>query len=232
MTISNAGKGETGWTHQKAGDQTGKEWQVRTWYNRPWKCVLRYPVAAVARDIATLADHAAKNDNIGYDQTDRGTFWKYLKKARNFDPANIKTKCEADCSSGVAAIVKAAGYRNGYEKLENVSVEAYTGNLRAVLKAAGFEVLTASKYLTSDKYLKAGDILLNDAHHVAINLTNGSEVKKAAESNSGAKKSVTAIAKEVIDGKWGNGETRKKKLKAAGYDYAAVQKKVNELLKK
>lgn len=45
------------------------------------------------------------------------------------------------------------------------------------------------------------------------------------------KKSVTEIAKEVIAGKWGNGEDRKKKLTAAGYDYDAVQKKVNELLK-
>ena len=45
------------------------------------------------------------------------------------------------------------------------------------------------------------------------------------------KKSITTIAKEVIDGKWGNGEDRKKKLKSAGYDYSAVQKKVNELLK-
>lgn len=47
-----------------------------------------------------------------------------------------------------------------------------------------------------------------------------------------SKKSVTTIAKEVISGKWGNGSSRKKKLEAAGYDYAAVQKKVNELLKK
>lgn len=45
------------------------------------------------------------------------------------------------------------------------------------------------------------------------------------------KKSVSAVAKEVIAGKWGNGSTRKKKLTAAGYDYNAVQKKVNELLK-
>ena len=50
-------------------------------------------------------------------------------------------------------------------------------------------------------------------------------------SSSTTKKSVTEIAKEVIAGKWGNGETRKKKLKAAGYDYNAVQKKVNQLLK-
>ena len=46
------------------------------------------------------------------------------------------------------------------------------------------------------------------------------------------KKSTTEIAKEVIAGKWGNGKERQKRLKAAGYDYDAVQKKVNELLKK
>lgn len=50
-----------------------------------------------------------------------------------------------------------------------------------------------------------------------------------ATSNAG--KSIEAIAKEVIAGKWGNGDDRKKRLQAAGYDYAAVQKKVNELLK-
>ena len=42
---------------------------------------------------------------------------------------------------------------------------------------------------------------------------------------------LTAIAKEVIQGKWGNGQDRINKLKAAGYDPNAVQKKVNELLK-
>jgi len=45
------------------------------------------------------------------------------------------------------------------------------------------------------------------------------------------KKTNTEIAKEVLAGKWGNGETRKKKLKAAGYDYAAIQKIVNSMLK-
>ena len=44
------------------------------------------------------------------------------------------------------------------------------------------------------------------------------------------KKSVDVIAKEVINGKWGNGDDRKNRLIAAGYDYNAVQAKVNELL--
>lgn len=46
-----------------------------------------------------------------------------------------------------------------------------------------------------------------------------------------SKKSIEELAKEVIQGKWGNGEARKNALKAAGYDAAAVQQKVNEMLR-
>ena len=49
-------------------------------------------------------------------------------------------------------------------------------------------------------------------------------------STSSNKKTISQIAKEVINGEWGNGDTRKKKLEAAGYDYDAVQKEVNKQL--
>lgn len=52
-----------------------------------------------------------------------------------------------------------------------------------------------------------------------------------SSATSTAKKSVAEVAKEVIAGKWGNGDDRKKRLQAAGYDYNAVQAKVNSLLK-
>ena len=45
-------------------------------------------------------------------------------------------------------------------------------------------------------------------------------------------KSIDELAREVIAGNWGNGEDRKQRLKAAGYDYSAVQVKVNELMGK
>ena len=45
-----------------------------------------------------------------------------------------------------------------------------------------------------------------------------------------AKKDLTTIAKEVIQGKWGNGADRKNRLTAAGYDAKTVQAKVNQLL--
>ena len=58
-----------------------------------------------------------------------------------------------------------------------------------------------------------------------------SVIKNGGFNGYGKKKSVDEIAKEVIDGKWGNGEERKKKLSDEGYDWKTVQKKVNELLK-
>jgi hypothetical protein len=45
------------------------------------------------------------------------------------------------------------------------------------------------------------------------------------------KKTIDQIAREVINGKWGNGLARRVKLAAAGYDPVAVQKRVNELMK-
>lgn len=44
-------------------------------------------------------------------------------------------------------------------------------------------------------------------------------------------KSIDEIAKEVIQGKWGNGATRATKLTQAGYDPKAVQNRVNQMLK-
>ena len=43
-------------------------------------------------------------------------------------------------------------------------------------------------------------------------------------------KSVDEVAKEVIAGKWGNGQDRFNKLAAAGYDGNAIQNRVNEIL--
>ncbi len=45
-----------------------------------------------------------------------------------------------------------------------------------------------------------------------------------------ASKTVDELAREVIRGDWGNGEDRKSRLTAAGYDYAAVQARVNAIL--
>ena len=59
--------------------------------------------------------------------------------------------------------------------------------------------------------------------------SNGNCVYSAASAS--VRKSYEAIAKEVIQGKWGNGVDRKNRLTKAGYDYAKVQAVVNKLLR-
>ena len=173
--ISNSGSDENGKYHGgKAGDQTGKEWRIIDWYNRPWTHVLRFNDANVRKTIAQLAIEAALNDHIGYDQYQRTTFWYQLAKV-GYKPANITVDCEADCSAGVTAVCKATGYLLGISGLKNLSPDIYTGNLRKSFKAAGFEVLTGSKYLKSSEYLLAGDILLNEGHHAATCISSGSK---------------------------------------------------------
>lgn len=56
------------------------------------------------------------------------------------------------------------------------------------------------------------------------------EIATGKTSTPAPKKSLDEVAREVIQGKWGNGTDRKNRLIAAGYDPAEVQKKVNKLL--
>ena len=175
--ISNSGSDENGaYRGGQAGDQTGKEWQMRSWYNRPWLVVLRYPDQKVALKLAQLAIDAALNDKIGYDQGQNRTYLAQLK-AVGWEPSKITVACEADCSAGVCANVTAVGYLLGIKALKE-HTGTYTGNMRSALTKAGFKALTDSKYLTSGDYLLPGDILLNDNHHTATNVTIGSKVKK------------------------------------------------------
>ncbi|MBR2809690.1 MAG: hypothetical protein IKE33_05700 [Erysipelotrichaceae bacterium] len=88
-----------------------------------------------------------------------------------------------------------------------------------------------------EKLTKAGYKNYEEIKAKADELTKkAEEIKKAAAAKVEAAKaaaktnSVEAIAKEVIEGKWGNGQERKDKLAAAGYDFNTIQSKVNEIL--
>lgn len=50
------------------------------------------------------------------------------------------------------------------------------------------------------------------------------------DSSAPAKKSIDAVAREVIRGEWGNDPARSKALRQSGYDANAVQRRVNQLL--
>lgn len=173
--VSNSGMNEWGGIYGGSpGDQTGKEWNIIAWYIYSpggWNCVLRHPDAKVRAKIAELGRTAALNNNIGYNQYNRNSYWTQLQKV-GYLPAKIMTKCDADCSAGVIANTKAAGHLLGISALKNITA-TYTGNMRSAYRAAGFQILTDRKFTASPDYLLAGDILLNDANHVCTNLDDG-----------------------------------------------------------
>lgn len=74
----------------------------------------------------------------------------------------------------------------------------------------------------------AGWIYLENTEYVTI-LGSTASSSTSGQAAVPAKKSVEEIAKEVYSGKWGNGADRKKRLEAAGYNYAQVQAAVNRL---
>lgn len=106
------------------------------------------------------------------------------------------------------------------EKLTNKPVEKTVDDLAK-------EVL-AGKYGNGADRKKALGSLYEVVQKKVNAIINAKPVKKSVEP---VKKSVDEIAREVIQGKWGNGADRKKRLADAGYNYAEVQKRVNELLK-
>lgn len=178
--ISNSGSDERGRiSGGEAGDQTGGEWKLRSWYNRPWTVVLRYPDTQVRETIAKLGIDAALNNKIGYDQYQRTTYWKQLA-ANNYSASAITAACESDCTAGVTSNAKAAGYIHNIPALKNLSTSIYSGNMRSNFVKAGFKALTDNKYLTGYSYLLPGDILLYEGHHAATNITKG---KNAVESH-------------------------------------------------
>ena len=139
---------------------------------------------------------------------------------------------------------------NTFRKAVKLKMEGKTGTMQELAKAdtdrkANTQKPTAKKFyrvrkawgdaasqLGAFESLELAKKRADQSKGYKVFDSNGKQVYPKTETTSTTKKkSVTALAKEVIAGKWGVGEDRKKKLTAAGYDYATVQKKVNEMLK-
>lgn len=95
------------------------------------------------------------------------------------------------------------------------------------IPAADEMVLTVHRWFANKScpgdwlYSRLSDV----AAKVTANLSSASTPTTPSTS-----KTTEEVAKEVTAGKWGNGEERKNRLISAGYDYSAVQAKVNELM--
>lgn len=206
--ISNSGSDSRGrYRGDAAGDQNGMEWRIRTWYDRPWHMALWHPNQAVNDLVADLAIESANNNHVGYDQDERETFWEHLK-ASNYRPSQITEDCEADCSSGVVAVIKAVGFLLGMDSLKAIPTDAWTGNMREVLTRAGFNVYTDMKYRNTDAYLPRGAVLLNVDHHTCIHVGNGAILGDQVQGGNLVRRLQAELnaqcgASLAVDGEWG-----------------------------
>ena len=220
--------GGAGWDgNAHAGDQTGKEVCIRSWYSKPWDIMIRYPDETIAAKAAAAAVKLANSNLVGYDQSERNSLYNALKRY-NFDvDAYIKSgqKTETDCSAFVYAVF--ACFIPRIRSDENAPV---TSTMRSLYREWGFVVHTGSRYLFGAGLLN-GDILVNEKSHTAI-ATDG-DMGNTTPVNiidlpiytPEVDNAITIIARDVINGGWGNGNDRKEKL------YVAIQTRVNELLK-
>ena len=158
-----------------AGDQTGKELCTRSWYTTGWEYILRPKTKELAEKSAKACEKGCANNKIGYDQNQRNTLNTQAKKV-GYDLSKITTKCETDCSAFMTVCAIAGGANIDYG-----SNAPTTSTMKTRFLLSGdYEVITTSKYLTSDKYLKRGDILVKAGSHTVMALENGSGISSSS----------------------------------------------------
>ena len=119
-----------------------------------------------------------------------------------------------------------------YSRYDNLKKASSPVEYLTLIKQDGYA--TASKYVEDNMAvvksynLTQYDTIAKEKMKEDINKI----VNTVSTTDPSKKKTNEEIALEVIDGKWGAGSFRKKKLKAAGYNYSAIQKLVNKLSKK
>ncbi len=177
VKVGSARIDENGRAHGgKAGNQTGKELSVQSWYrhSKGWR-VLRCTDAVKAEKIAAAMEAACRNRNIGYDQYERLTLYN-LAKAVGFDLARVAKPCETDCSALVRVCCAYAG-------IMGLPSDFRTGNMPKNLLATGmFVELRGAKYTDQSAYLGKGDILVTKTHgHTVVVLDDGVKYEGAVE---------------------------------------------------
>ena len=132
-------------------------------------------------------------------------------------------------------VIENAGYWAGVY----ANLNWYTNYLNKDTIKARYTTWVAHYGISQDRYVGQYDMLQYSdtgkisgiSGNVDMDIMYRDLINEIKESNTGTdRKTVEELAREVIAGKWGNGEERKIKLTNAGYDYSAVQAKVNEIL--
>lgn len=148
--------------------------------------------------------------------------WHRYADPSGSKPSEPAPEPHASAPSGftldLAIAVLNGDYSNGDERKTRLGsrydeVQDFINHVASASDATLAEEVKAGRYGIGDTRKK----ILGGRYDAVQKIVNG-------------RKTIDQVAREVIQGKWGNNPQRKQRLQAAGYDYAAVQKRVNQLL--
>jgi hypothetical protein len=214
-------------------------------------------MGSIAKMVA--AAKAIDKSNAGYDQNQRRTFFDGKKLVKNKE-CDCSTCCGVIAKLGGYPVDLSGTFYTGNfaAKLKKAGFKVFKFTNLSAVKVGDF-LLKPGKHVefvsAKDKFFsahidergkasggKAGDQTGKEVgYRSPYNYAGGWEyiVRPPAEkadskpaASTSSKKTIDQIAREVIAGKWGDGDVRKKKLKAAGYDVVKVQARVNAILKR
>ena len=123
----------------------------------------------------------------------------------------------------VADNVKIPLNENQFSALVSFCYNCGVGNLRTLVKNRNAQQIADAMIL----YNKASGKVL-----AGLVRRREAERKLFLKAVANERKTAEDVAKEVLDGKWGNGAERKRKITQAGYNYSEVQAIVNKLVRK
>ena len=196
-----------------------------------------------AEEATKLMEQIANDDTHGYDQTNRWgadydcsslviTCWENVgikvKTAGATYTGNMYNafiKCGFKDVTTKVNLVNAVGLQRGDVLLNKKHhVAMYCGNNKEV-EASINEKGTAKGGKTGDQTGK--EILIRSYRNYPWDCV----LRYTDSTDTSTSDSLMQVAKDVIAGKYGNGDTRRRRLENAGYNYLEVQKCVNKLLK-
>lgn len=184
----------------------------------------------------------ATNDSHGYDQKwrwgEKGDFDCSAAVIQAWESAGVPVKTNGATYTGnMLGVFKKTGFK---DVTSQINLATGAGLIRGdVLLNSGHH---AAMYCGNGKEVEAsinengtitggtpGDQTGKEFLIRAYRNYPWTNVLRYAETTAGGK-SIDEVVQEVIKGNWGNGNARREALAAAGYDYAAVQARVNEIL--
>lgn len=181
----------------------------------------------------------SKKDNADKVKTDLllDGFNGFITKVNNIYKVQVGAFAKRENAEAMLLKVKNKGYSDAF--ISNTSGAAQISQTEVLYEGSAASKKTlgeiAKEVLAGDwgngeerkKKLEAVGYKYEDVQTTVNALLSGQKVSTGYNT-----KTVEEVAKEVIAGKYGNGEIRKQKLKAAGWDPTVVQAAINKILKK